>query len=80
MKTCTKCETAWPESEFAKQSNSKDGLQGWCKHCVRDARAARGREANTGAMFRRFARVMTLLFACAEAQRDGLLPMRRHNA
>jgi hypothetical protein len=77
VKTCTKCGTAWPESEFRRQTKASDGLQSWCKYCVRDARTSKGREANTGIHFRRWAKVMTLLFACAEAQLDGKIPMRR---
>jgi hypothetical protein len=33
MKTCTRCNTEKPETEFAKKANSKDGLRPECKSC-----------------------------------------------
>ncbi len=33
MKTCTKCNKSKPESEFQKQSASRDGLKAFCKTC-----------------------------------------------
>jgi hypothetical protein len=33
MKTCTKCKTEQPLSNFAKQSKKKDGLRSQCKTC-----------------------------------------------
>ena len=35
MKTCTKCKTSKPLSEFCRNKNSKDGLCLWCKSCQR---------------------------------------------
>ncbi len=33
MKICTKCGLAKDESEFHRQTTSKDGLKCWCKKC-----------------------------------------------
>lgn len=33
MKQCTKCKKWKDESEFGKDSKSKDGLRHWCKKC-----------------------------------------------
>lgn len=33
MKTCSKCKTEKHETDFAKHSRSKDGLQCWCREC-----------------------------------------------
>ena len=35
MKICTKCKEIKPENDFHKYSRSKDGLQYYCKSCVR---------------------------------------------
>lgn len=34
MKTCSRCSTDKPVSEFSRQKQSKDGLQAWCNDCV----------------------------------------------
>jgi hypothetical protein len=36
MKFCTKCKIEKEESEFHKNKNTKDGLNFWCKLCVKD--------------------------------------------
>ena len=41
MKRCSKCEQHKDEGEFGKNKSKKDGLQGWCKACVRDYAAKR---------------------------------------
>lgn len=33
MKTCSKCNQTLDESEFYKNSKTRDGLQAWCKKC-----------------------------------------------
>lgn len=33
MKVCSKCGRELDESEFSRDSNSKDGLQGYCRDC-----------------------------------------------
>ncbi len=38
MKTCTKCNTPKPESEFYNQKQAKDGLYSYCKACCQEAR------------------------------------------
>ncbi|QJD54050.1 HNH endonuclease [Streptomyces phage Galactica] len=35
LKTCTKCKTAKPRTEFHKHKSCKDGLNSQCKECVR---------------------------------------------
>lgn len=37
-KHCTKCGRDLPTSSFCRKSNSKDGLQTWCKECQANAR------------------------------------------
>lgn len=37
-KHCTKCGRDLPTSSFCRKSNSKDGLQAWCKECQAKAR------------------------------------------
>lgn len=32
-KVCSKCGRELPTTEFSRKSASKDGLQGYCKHC-----------------------------------------------
>jgi hypothetical protein len=39
-KCCTKCKRTKPSSEFHKLTNSRDGLQAYCKEC--NIAAARG--------------------------------------
>jgi len=34
MKTCTKCKSQKPVTDFCKRNRSKDGLNHWCKQCV----------------------------------------------
>lgn len=36
MKICTKCNMEKPESEFAKNSQTSDGLSYWCKSCKKE--------------------------------------------
>lgn len=38
MKTCTKCASAKPLSEFSTQPSAKDGRHSWCRLCAREAR------------------------------------------
>lgn len=33
LKTCSKCKTAKPATEFCNRAKSKDGLSAWCKAC-----------------------------------------------
>jgi len=33
VKYCLRCDETKEASEFGKQSNTKDGLRGWCKKC-----------------------------------------------
>jgi len=40
LKTCSKCGTEKPVSEFGSASPNKDGYNSWCKQCVRDAGTA----------------------------------------
>ena len=35
MKTCSKCRVSKPEKTFSKNASRKDGLQDWCKECLR---------------------------------------------
>jgi hypothetical protein len=35
MKNCPKCQQSLPRANFAKAKLSGDGLQGWCKSCMR---------------------------------------------
>lgn len=35
MKRCPKCEEVKPRTEFHRGTNAKDGLQGYCKGCMR---------------------------------------------
>ena len=35
LKTCTKCKERKPHSEFHKDNRAKDGLQSWCKGCIK---------------------------------------------
>lgn len=37
MRECQKCKVSQPEAEFNKSSARKDGLQAWCKACMREA-------------------------------------------
>jgi hypothetical protein len=39
MKTCCHCKLTKLYSEFSRHSRSRDGMQPWCKDCVRDTRA-----------------------------------------
>ena len=36
-KICPKCGRELPRSEFSMKTNSKDGLQSYCKDCIREA-------------------------------------------
>ena len=36
MKHCTGCDTKLPFEKFSKQTKALDGLQTWCKQCVKD--------------------------------------------
>lgn len=41
MKLCPKCKTEKDSVDFYADSKCRDGLSGWCKCCVREARRAR---------------------------------------
>ena len=41
MKVCSKCKQAKPETEFSHNVVRVDGLNGWCKACVREKDKAR---------------------------------------
>lgn len=45
MKTCTKCGTSKPITEFGKRANARDGLSSWCKGC-KNAQVATWAKAN----------------------------------
>lgn len=45
MKKCKKCNLEKPKDEFYKHPSNKDGLQSWCKECVRE-RASTHRKSN----------------------------------
>ena len=36
MKSCTHCGRVLPESRFSRNRAQPDGLQCWCKDCVKD--------------------------------------------
>ena len=40
MKKCSKCGIKKPFEEFQKDSSKKDGMQSYCKGCIREARKA----------------------------------------
>ena len=40
MKTCTNCRHDKERTQFSKNRTNPDGLQSWCKSCVKDAYAA----------------------------------------
>lgn len=46
MKKCPKCNTAFALTEFYKNAGRKDGLQQWCKGCVKKRDAVRHRPYN----------------------------------
>lgn len=39
MKYCTSCERDLPDSEFTPRTAAHDGLQAFCKRCMRGAKA-----------------------------------------
>lgn len=41
MKRCSKCGQEKEQTEFQKAASSRDGLQWWCKPCMRAAQVAR---------------------------------------
>jgi hypothetical protein len=43
VKACTKCLKIKPEKEFWRQRATSDGLQSWCKDCVREIQRLRSR-------------------------------------
>lgn len=38
MKECTLCKLPQPKVNFSKMSNQKDGLNYWCKQCIKERR------------------------------------------
>lgn len=38
MKTCKRCSTSKPESEFQRNAGARDGLQAYCRPCATEAR------------------------------------------
>jgi len=40
-KTCTRCKGEFPLSDFAKNASRPDGLQSWCRPCLKGWRVAR---------------------------------------
>lgn len=40
MKTCTKCKTEKPNTDFPPSKQTRDGLSAWCRQCVNDQRKA----------------------------------------
>ncbi len=47
MKNCSKCDTPKDESEFNKRKGTKDGLQYYCKPCIKESVMA-GRQTEEG--------------------------------
>lgn len=43
-KTCSRCRTAKPVSEFGPHPKTKDGFQSWCRQCVREYNRTRYHE------------------------------------
>lgn len=41
MKRCSRCNRELDESQFYKNKNSADGLQIWCKDCMRETSKSR---------------------------------------
>lgn len=37
LKQCLRCEKHLPKTKFIKNKSSKDGLNGWCRHCSKDS-------------------------------------------
>jgi hypothetical protein len=35
MKKCTKCQVEKAENQFSKNSRNRDGLDRWCKGCIK---------------------------------------------
>ena len=46
-KLCTRCKNSKPVSEFAKSSRTKDGLQAWCKDCMKSYKPKKKLESTT---------------------------------
>jgi hypothetical protein len=58
MKLCTKCEVIKESSEFHKRLIAKDGLQSWCKICLRaDNKRMEGNRYKNGPSIIRDAKV-----------------------
>lgn len=55
MKTCSRCKETKSVSEFSKHHRNKDGLQDWCKSCIRAYRQSeKSRAANRKAVAKFF--------------------------
>lgn len=52
MKTCNKCLTKQPKTEFYKKSTAKDGLFWWCRTCHKQYVKAKWHEAYQNSSFR----------------------------
>jgi len=48
LKTCGKCHTPQPLSEFYRNKKADDGLQWWCKSCSRNAKGVKPRRQTQG--------------------------------
>lgn len=46
MKTCSRCKRELPISEFHKDNSSSDGLQTYCKRCVKEYQTANKKRIN----------------------------------
>jgi hypothetical protein len=46
MKTCPRCKRALPRGKFHKDNSSSDGLQTYCKRCVKEYQTANRKRIN----------------------------------